>query len=91
MEEEDRCREHGPRGYCWGVSGLDAVLGFCLFAGFPRASEESTMRAELQLQLMGPAFTEPGEQGREGGRGGGRKGGCWWDRLQLPRTRRSPK
>lgn len=62
---------HSPRGRCWGVCGLDALLGFCLFAGFPSSSAESTMRAELQLQLMGPALAGArgaGEGGKEGGR-----------------------
>lgn len=45
-----------------GASHLVAVLEFCLFvcvcvfAVFPSASAESTMRAVLQLQLMGPAL-----------------------------------
>lgn len=70
-EEEESCREHSPREDRWGVSGLAALLGFCLFAGFPSASAESTMRAGLQLQLMGPALAAArgaGKGGKDGGR-----------------------
>lgn len=68
VDEEERCREHKPREYCWGVSALVGVLFVCWFS---QHSAESTMRAELQLQLMGPALDGArgaGEGGKQGGR-----------------------
>lgn len=66
------------------VASLGFCLFACLFAGFPSASAESTMRAVLQLQLMGPALCM--SQGREG-----RRLLLVKHRLQLPRTRRRPE
>lgn len=87
-EEEEECIERSPLEDDWGFSCLVASLAFylfaCLFAGFPGASAESTMRAVLQLQLTGPVPRM--SQGREGSRLLLVK-----HRLQLPGTRRCPR